>query len=139
MKLKASADPEAADAAPEKRVSSETPQSPFERVLDEVGGEGRYQILLLFAYLLPLSFYSPFGSSSLLLMMTTPDHSCSVPGRPSDLIGEEEWRNMTIPWCDGSASGLDYAQLLSRKVLDCASICETILVYILKVISTFLL
>ncbi|XP_047468283.1 solute carrier family 22 member 5-like [Penaeus chinensis] len=102
MKLKALFAPESADAAPEKSASSDTPQSPFERVLDEVGGEGRYQMLLLFAYLLPLSFYSPFGSSSLLLMMTTPDHSCSVPGRPSDVVSEEEWRNMTIPWEDGA-------------------------------------
>ncbi|XP_069973379.1 uncharacterized protein [Penaeus vannamei] len=109
MKLKISVDPEAADAAPEKRASSDAPQSPFERVLDEVGGEGRYQILLLFAYLLPLSFYSPFGSSSLLLMMTTPDHSCRVPGRPSH-VSEEEWRNMTIPWEDGADGKLRLSQ-----------------------------
>ncbi|XP_071533086.1 LOW QUALITY PROTEIN: organic cation transporter 1-like [Panulirus ornatus] len=76
--------------------------SPFERVLAAVGTEGRYQKLLLYGFMLPLSFYSPFGASSLLLMMSTPGHTCHVPGRPWRNLSLHEWQNMTLPWESGA-------------------------------------
>ncbi|KAK7085066.1 hypothetical protein SK128_003545 [Halocaridina rubra] len=78
-----------------------TKLSAFERVLESVGTEGRYQMLLLFAFMIPLSFYCPYGASSLLLLLSTPDHKCHVPGRPSS-ISQEEWDNLTIPWEKGA-------------------------------------
>ncbi|KAG7164823.1 organic cation transporter 1-like [Homarus americanus] len=82
----------------------------FERVMVAVGTEGRYQKLLLYAFMLPLSFYSPFGASSLLLMMSTPDHSCHVPGRAKHNVSVEEWQNMTLPW----EAGADGTRQLSK-------------------------
>ncbi|KAK8737864.1 hypothetical protein OTU49_004283 [Cherax quadricarinatus] len=83
--------------------------SSFERVMAAVGTEGRYQKLLLYCFMLPLSFYSPFGASSLLLMLSTPTHTCHVPGRGEDFTAEE-WHNMTLPWESGADGTLQHSK-----------------------------
>lgn len=74
--------------------------SAYEQIMTAVGTEGRYQKLLIYAFILPLSFYTPFGASSLLLILSTPSHSCHVPRFPGkqQSLSTEQWLNLTIPW-----------------------------------------
>ncbi|KAK4311872.1 hypothetical protein Pmani_016656 [Petrolisthes manimaculis] len=77
--------------------------SAFEQIMTAVGTEGRYQKLLIYAFMLPLSFYTPFGASSLLLILSTPNHSCHVPRFPGQQnLSTEQWQNLTVPWEEGA-------------------------------------
>lgn len=73
--------------------------SAYEQIMTAVGTEGRYQKLLIYAFILPLSFYTPFGASSLLLILSTPSHSCHVPRFPGkQSLSTDQWLNLTVPW-----------------------------------------
>ncbi|XP_077488176.1 beta-alanine transporter-like [Amblyomma americanum] len=51
----------------------------FEDVIEEVGGFGRFQKLLLWMFLLPSQMLFPFFTMSLIFLLSRPDHRCVVP------------------------------------------------------------
>ena len=82
-------------------ASTRRPTGPllkFGYILNRVGDDGRHQKWLLYGFLLPLAFYIPFGSSSLVLMLSTPEHHCMVPAREQLNVSRALWRRVTIPW-----------------------------------------
>lgn len=51
----------------------------FEDVIEELGGFGRFQKLLLWLFLLPSQILFPFFSMNLIFLLSEPDHQCVVP------------------------------------------------------------
>ncbi|KAH9381269.1 hypothetical protein HPB48_003250 [Haemaphysalis longicornis] len=51
----------------------------FEDVLEELGGFGKFQKILLWSFLLPSQFLLPFFSMNLIFLLSEPDHQCVVP------------------------------------------------------------
>ncbi|XP_077488177.1 organic cation transporter protein-like [Amblyomma americanum] len=51
----------------------------FEDVIEELGGFGRFQKLLLWMFLLPSQMLFPFFSMNLIFLLSEPDHRCVVP------------------------------------------------------------
>uniref|UniRef100_A0A6A7G6M1 Organic cation transporter 1-like n=2 Tax=Hirondellea gigas TaxID=1518452 RepID=A0A6A7G6M1_9CRUS len=88
----------------------------FEQVLEKVGSDGRHQRMLLYLFLLPIAFYTPFGSSSLQLMLSSPDHHCKVPAREQLNVSRSFWRRITIPWSVGDNGRMRYSRCLMRNV-----------------------
>ncbi|KAF2368604.1 Major facilitator sugar transporter-like [Trinorchestia longiramus] len=88
----------------------------FENILEKVGEEGRHQKILLYGVLLPLAFYIPFGSSSLQLLLSTPDHHCRVPAREAFNVSHALWRKITIPWTRGSDGRARFSRCLMRNI-----------------------
>ena len=68
----------------------------FDELLDIVGSEGRFQKILLYGYLGPLSLLVPLFMYNIVFMVYQPDHWCHVPGRNSttDL---DTWKSLTLP------------------------------------------
>ncbi|XP_018027117.1 organic cation transporter 1 [Hyalella azteca] len=98
------------------RRAAGIPVPKFGSLLKEVGDEGRHQNLLLYAVLLPLSLYIPFGSSSLRLLLSTPDHHCKVPGRELFNVSKSLWRKITIPWTRSDDGRVRFSRCLMRNV-----------------------
>lgn len=92
------------------------PTPRFDNILERVGGDGKHQKQLLYCFLLPLAFYIPFGSSSLLLMLSSPDHHCRVPAREALNVSRSLWRKVTIPWTRDSGGRVRYSRCLMRNV-----------------------
>ncbi|XP_018027264.1 carcinine transporter [Hyalella azteca] len=82
--------------APAKKSEDEKEDTLFESVLESVGSCGRYQQLLLWAFLAPLDFMVAWVALVPILLVDSPDHWCLVPGKPEDL-DLLQWRNLTIP------------------------------------------
>ncbi|KAL7648368.1 UNVERIFIED_CONTAM: hypothetical protein RMT77_000274 [Armadillidium vulgare] len=71
----------------------------FEKLLEEVGSEGVFQKHLIWWFMVPFTFSLAFSAVHFILIVSTPNHNCFVPGREAfQNISIEEWRNMTIPW-----------------------------------------
>ncbi|XP_075751132.1 carcinine transporter isoform X3 [Rhipicephalus microplus] len=51
----------------------------FEDVIEELGGFGKFQKFLLWAFLLPSQILFPFFSMNLIFLLSEPDHECVVP------------------------------------------------------------
>ncbi|KAK8779788.1 hypothetical protein V5799_018869 [Amblyomma americanum] len=51
----------------------------FEDVIEELGGFGRFQKLLLWMFLFPSQMLFPFFSMNLIFLLSEPDHRCVVP------------------------------------------------------------
>lgn len=68
----------------------------FEKLLQEVGDNGRHQQLLLWLFVVPINFFIPWVALAPIFMTSTPQHWCNVPGRPQE-ISLENWKMLTIP------------------------------------------
>ncbi|KAH6928479.1 hypothetical protein HPB50_016715 [Hyalomma asiaticum] len=51
----------------------------FEDVIEELGGFGKFQKFLLWAFLLPSQMLFPFFSMNMIFLLSEPDHECVVP------------------------------------------------------------
>ena len=69
----------------------------FDDVLEVVGSEGKYQKLLLYVMLSPLTAIMPLFVMNTIFLVSVPDHWCHVPGRPND-TDLDTWKNLTLPW-----------------------------------------
>ncbi|KAL7648662.1 UNVERIFIED_CONTAM: hypothetical protein RMT77_000569 [Armadillidium vulgare] len=83
---------EEGDSTDAKNVSA------FEKVLQNVGADEKYQKLLIIFYLIPLALINAMGGVNKTLLFTTPEHSCKVPGHLKQNVSLNEWKNLTIPW-----------------------------------------
>ncbi|XP_070395207.1 carcinine transporter-like [Dermacentor albipictus] len=66
----------------------------FEDVIEELGGFGKFQKFLLWAFLLPSQVLFPFFSMNLIFLLSEPDHQCVVP--QLDTLGLNESRAQEI-------------------------------------------
>ncbi|KAL1419106.1 hypothetical protein MTO96_005221 [Rhipicephalus appendiculatus] len=66
----------------------------FEDVIEELGGFGKFQKFLLWAFLLPSQILFPFFSMNLIFLLSEPDHECVVP--QLDALGLNESRTQDI-------------------------------------------
>ena len=89
-------------------MSWNTPLPP-PQLLEGAGSEGRHQRLLLLLFLLPTNFVMPWMALAPILMASTPDHWCAVPGRPQG-VSSLQWRSATIPRSDRVGQLLVYSQ-----------------------------
>lgn len=71
--------------------------SPFEKILHEIGNEGRFQRFLFWGFIIPVAICNSLGNNNNWLLLITPKHTCYVPGKP-DNVTTEKWMNLTIPW-----------------------------------------
>ncbi|KAB7504225.1 Organic cation transporter 1 [Armadillidium nasatum] len=83
---------EEGDSTDTKNVSA------FEKVLQNVGADEKYQKLLIIFYLIPLGLINAMGGVNKTLLFTTPQHSCKVEGHLKHNISLNQWKNLTIPW-----------------------------------------
>ncbi|KAL7639838.1 UNVERIFIED_CONTAM: hypothetical protein RMT77_009251 [Armadillidium vulgare] len=65
--------------------------------LRSVGDDGRYQKILFWGFLVPISILIPWTVLVPIFQASVPNHWCHVPGKP-DNTSLEEWKNITIPW-----------------------------------------
>ncbi|CAG7837136.1 unnamed protein product [Allacma fusca] len=68
----------------------------FDDILEIVGSEGKYQKLMLYGVMTPLTIVCPFLVLQWIFMLSVPDHWCHVPGRPDDM-DPLAWKNLTVP------------------------------------------
>ncbi|CAG7837135.1 unnamed protein product [Allacma fusca] len=81
----------------------------FDDILEIVGGNGKYQKIILFGVVTPLIIICPLFVMNRIFIMSVPDHWCHVPGKPNE-TSTEEWKNMTIPKIQGNTGSLRYSQ-----------------------------
>jgi len=68
----------------------------FDDVLKLVGSEHKYQRVLLYFILCPITAISAFVMMNNIFLLDIPDHWCHVPGRPDD-TDLATWKSKTIP------------------------------------------
>ena len=68
----------------------------FDEILEDIGGEGKYQKFLLYGFVGPVSLMVPFFMFNIVFMLYEPEHWCHVPGRDNS-TDMETWKNLTLP------------------------------------------
>ncbi|CAG7726486.1 unnamed protein product [Allacma fusca] len=68
----------------------------FDDILEMVGSEGKYQKLILYGVVTPITMAFPFLVLQWIFMLSIPDHWCHVPGKPDD-TSLFDWKNQTLP------------------------------------------
>nr|XP_053643902.1 solute carrier family 22 member 7-like [Cherax quadricarinatus] len=68
----------------------------FEKLLEEVGNNGRHQRLLYWLFVVPINFIIPWIALTPIFMTSTPTHWCHIPGRPLN-VTLDDWKEFTIP------------------------------------------
>ncbi|KAL3189389.1 hypothetical protein MRX96_002702 [Rhipicephalus microplus] len=66
----------------------------FEDVIEELGGFGKFQKFLLWAFLLPSQILFPFFSMNLIFLLSEPEHECVVPQLDALALNESLTRDI---------------------------------------------
>ena len=69
----------------------------FEKIMELVGNEGRFQNRFNFLYNGLVVFIGAMLARSFIFSMTVPDHWCNVPGREFTNFTIDEWKQFTLP------------------------------------------
>jgi OCT family organic cation transporter-like MFS transporter 4/5 len=69
----------------------------FDRILEMVGSDGKFQLVFNRVFNVGLVMCSSMAYMNIILAMTPPDHNCHVPGRTTFNLSVEEWKNLTLP------------------------------------------
>ena len=67
--------------------------SVFEKILKGVKEDGVYQWKLILLFMVPLSFTYSIAERSSIIVVSTQDHVCHVPGREFTNLTLDEWHN----------------------------------------------
>ncbi|CAG7834483.1 unnamed protein product [Allacma fusca] len=89
----------------------ETKCDDFDDILEIIGSQGKFQKILLYGVLAPLTAAEPLFILNIIFMLFEPDHWCHVPGR-DNLTDVETWKNLTIPMEVGPDGNSRYSQCL---------------------------
>lgn len=69
----------------------------FDRVLDTIGSDGRFQHRFNYLYNVLFAVVAAMPCMNIILAMSVPDHWCHVPGREHTNYTIEEWKKLTLP------------------------------------------
>ena len=61
-----------------------------------VGEDGRYQNILIWGFLIPLTILIPWTALVPVFQASVPDHWCRLPSKPNG-TSLEEWKELHIP------------------------------------------
>jgi OCT family organic cation transporter-like MFS transporter 4/5 len=75
---------------------SKTDQA-FDRILDIVGNDEKFQFVFGMVFNVGLVTCATMTYMNIVLAMTPPDHNCHVPERENFNFSVEEWKNLTLP------------------------------------------
>lgn len=78
-------------------MSGENEDGEFDRVMDLVGKDGKFQRVYNHFYNVALVCFASMSFMNCVLVLNEPDHTCIVPGRENYNLTISEWRNLTIP------------------------------------------
>ncbi|XP_026479554.1 solute carrier family 22 member 4-like [Ctenocephalides felis] len=69
----------------------------FDRVLDSIGSDGKFQHRFNYLYNVFFAVVAAMPCMNIILAMSVPDHWCHVPGRENTNYTLEEWKRLTLP------------------------------------------
>lgn len=69
----------------------------FDKILDEVGGRGKFQSRFTILYNFLFCICASMVFMNILLALSKPKHWCHVPGQESTNYSLNEWRKLNLP------------------------------------------
>lgn len=81
-----------------KEMSGESEDAAFDRVMDLVGKDGKFQRFYNQFYNVALVAFASMSFMNCVLVLNEPEHTCRVPGiEKFNVTDSQQWYSLTIP------------------------------------------